>query len=71
MIDKLIKFARSRAGLSVVFALQIFIGKTVRSKPHMILTCGLALIFGLIAVHTGMCPVKYTFTALCSKLKLG
>lgn len=71
MIDKLIKFVRSRAGLSILLALQIFIGKTARTRTHVLVACGLILVFGVIGIHTGMCPVKYTLTTLCAKLNLG
>lgn len=58
LVNKVTGFMKSRSGLSVIFALQIFILKTTRTKNLVI--AGIALIISghIIGMHTGICPLK-------------
>jgi hypothetical protein len=63
--NRIIKFLKSRTGLLLFFALQIFVVKARRSKPVFIGSATVVIAAHLIAMHIGMCPLKYVISYIC------
>jgi hypothetical protein len=55
---KLTGFIKSRVGLSMMLALQIFILKTTRTKGLVITGTVLLVVGHIIGMHLGVCPLK-------------
>jgi hypothetical protein len=74
MADQLKKFAnkitgffKSRTGLSMFFALQIFIVKTTRTKTLVTGLVATIIVVHIIGMHMGVCPLKAS--KICELLK--
>ncbi len=56
--DKVSAFLKSRRGILMMLAAQIFIMKTMRAHTLLITVSALILTAHIIRAHTGACPLK-------------
>ena len=57
-VNKIEEFIKSRLGLSMLIALQIFILKTTRTKNLVIAGVTILVSGHIIGMHMGICPLK-------------
>ncbi len=58
LVNKIEAFIKSRLGLSMLIALQIFILKTTRTKTLVIAGVTVLISGHIIGMHVGICPLK-------------
>lgn len=67
LADRLSGFVKSRIGLAMMLALQIFVVKAMRTKPLYIAGTALLLVYSILGFHLGTCPVGYAIGCICTK----